>query len=73
MKDREDENENLVNKKQKLLKALEEIKVPVPAYKYFLFYIFLYSQTLNKNCAVTRLLFNYTLKTNFSPLCSNGM
>jgi hypothetical protein len=47
MKDREDVKENLANKKQKLLKALEAIKVPVSAYIYFLFYIFLYSQTLN--------------------------
>jgi hypothetical protein len=42
MKDREEEKENLVNKKQKLLKALEEIKVPVSAYIYFfILYIFI--------------------------------
>jgi hypothetical protein len=35
MKDREDKKENLVNKNQKLLKALEAIKVPVSVY--FLF------------------------------------
>jgi hypothetical protein len=33
MKDREDEKD-LVNKNQKLLKALEAIKVPVSAYMY---------------------------------------
>jgi hypothetical protein len=32
MKDHEDEKENLVNKNQKLTKALETIKVPVSAY-----------------------------------------
>jgi hypothetical protein len=41
MKDHENEKENRVNKKQNLLKALEEIKVPVSAYIYFLFYILL--------------------------------
>jgi hypothetical protein len=35
MKDCEDEKDDLVNKNQKLLKALEAIKVPVSAY--FLF------------------------------------
>jgi hypothetical protein len=35
MKDREDETENLVNKNQKLLKALEAIKVPISSYTYF--------------------------------------
>jgi hypothetical protein len=37
MKDCEDEKENLVNKNQMLLKALEAIKVPVSAYTYFFF------------------------------------
>jgi hypothetical protein len=47
IKDREDKNENLVNKNQKLLKALEAIKVPVSAYIYFFILDFLYSQTPN--------------------------
>jgi hypothetical protein len=46
MKDHEDEKENLVNKNQRLLKALEAI-TSIGIYLFFLFYIFLYSQTPN--------------------------
>jgi hypothetical protein len=43
MKDREDKKEKLVNNKQKLLKVLEEIKVPVSAYIYFFYFIYFYT------------------------------
>jgi hypothetical protein len=61
MKDCENEKENLVNKNQKLMKALETIKVPVSAYIYILILdIFILTNTPLKLCSNT--LFNYTFK-----------
>jgi hypothetical protein len=62
MKDRDDGNEKLVNKKNKLLKAQEAIKFPVSVYIYFFILgIFIHTNTLLK-LEVTHILLNYIFK-----------
>jgi hypothetical protein len=57
MKDCDEEKENLFNKKQKLLKALEAIKVAVSAYIYFfILYIFILTDTQLKLCSNTSII-----------------
>jgi hypothetical protein len=71
MKDREDEKENLVNKNQKLLKALEAIT----SIGIYLFFCFIYFYTHKNPIKIVQLHACLIIhsKTNFAPLAGLEM